>query len=280
MGSWRLSLFVVLLVSVLVLGRYLARAFRSHHGPHGRKSDLLTPEGKVIITQKNIADAVQMYSANKSLAIATWGPIEFWDTSRVTDMSMLFFPETKRSFIWKEHEQKLRERSGWKLHERCNPKAKYPYWAASWFNEDISRWDTSNVVNMSHAFHGAGLFDKDISGWDTSKVKSFEMMFRGAMSFNANISRWDTSSGENFQHFLYYAFSFRQNLSHWDVSKAKNTAGMFKGVNWSPEELKVMTAGWGEQQRQSAVSDRDYRKKQFDVSDPKCVIPAVGNHAQ
>ena len=38
------------------------------------------------------------------------------------------------------------------------------------FNQDLSKWDVSNVTNMSEMFFKAKEFNQDISGWDVSKV--------------------------------------------------------------------------------------------------------------
>tara|TARA_B110000971_G_scaffold37995_1_gene36673 strand:- start:6983 stop:7846 length:864 start_codon:yes stop_codon:yes gene_type:complete len=38
------------------------------------------------------------------------------------------------------------------------------------FNEDISRWDVSNVTEMFGMFNSATAFNQDISGWDVGKV--------------------------------------------------------------------------------------------------------------
>ena len=38
------------------------------------------------------------------------------------------------------------------------------------FDGDISKWNTSNVINMSGLSHGADKFNQDISEWDTSNV--------------------------------------------------------------------------------------------------------------
>lgn len=40
------------------------------------------------------------------------------------------------------------------------------------FNEDISRWNVSNVTNMDEMFYGADVFNGDISRWDVSKVRA------------------------------------------------------------------------------------------------------------
>ena len=39
------------------------------------------------------------------------------------------------------------------------------------FNQDISKWDVSNVRYMDSMFFGCNAFNQDISKWDVSKVK-------------------------------------------------------------------------------------------------------------
>ena len=60
------------------------------------------------------------------------------------------------------------------------------------FNQDISRWNTSQVVSMAGMFRGATLFDADISGWDVSLVTNMENMFASATHFDQDLSNWDT----------------------------------------------------------------------------------------
>ena len=51
------------------------------------------------------------------------------------------------------------------------------------FNEDISRWDVSNVTDMSAMFMGASKFNQDISKWDVSNVTWMKNMFYGVSEF-------------------------------------------------------------------------------------------------
>ena len=58
---------------------------------------------------------------------------------------------------------------------------------ASSFNQDISKWDVSNVINMVGIFRGAQAFNnggQDLNDWDTSNVTSIEYAFNGAKVFN------------------------------------------------------------------------------------------------
>jgi len=38
------------------------------------------------------------------------------------------------------------------------------------FNDDISRWDVSNVTNMSYMFGNTKVFNQPIGDWDVSKA--------------------------------------------------------------------------------------------------------------
>ena len=62
------------------------------------------------------------------------------------------------------------------------------------FNQDISTWDTSNIMDMNSMFAYATSFDQDISHWDVSNVAGMESMFTGATSFNQNLSGWSVSN--------------------------------------------------------------------------------------
>ncbi|KAL7528807.1 hypothetical protein ACHAXR_002647 [Thalassiosira sp. AJA248-18] len=136
-------------------------------------------------------------------------PMNSWCTSKVTDMSTLFY--------------------------------KYPMtdrWAA--FNEDISSWDTSSVTNMSHMFNYASSFNKDISSWDTSSVTDMSYMFTDASSFNQDISSWDTSSVTNMNNLFSRASSFNQDISSWDTSSVTNMWGVF----WLASSFNQDISSW------------------------------------
>ena len=45
------------------------------------------------------------------------------------------------------------------------------------FNDDISRWNTSNVTTMRCMFYHAHAIKVDLSRWDTSKVTTMKNMF-------------------------------------------------------------------------------------------------------
>ena len=79
--------------------------------------------------------------------------IEFWDTSNVKNMDLMF----------------------------CSAKH---------FDADISGWNVANVESMRSMFVDARLFNADISNWNVAKVRDFSRMFCGALRFNHNLDSW------------------------------------------------------------------------------------------
>lgn len=60
------------------------------------------------------------------------------------------------------------------------------------FNGDISKWDTSNVTDMSYMFYLNGKFNGNISNWNVSKVRNMTSMFK-ATHFRGDLSKWNIS---------------------------------------------------------------------------------------
>ncbi len=54
------------------------------------------------------------------------------------------------------------------------------FYNATSFNQDLSNWDVSSVINMDNMFYNATNFNGNISSWNISKVESMENMFYGA----------------------------------------------------------------------------------------------------
>ena len=93
--------------------------------------------------------------------------LNFIDTSKITDMSWLFY--------------------GPNLNFRL-------------FEGDISKWDTSNVTDMSHMFERTERFNCPIGNWDTSKVTNMDMMFREAEAFKQSLDKWNVSNVETMKY--------------------------------------------------------------------------------
>ena len=141
-----------------------------------------------------------------------YGEPKFWNVSKITDMSFLFYNRNKEM----------------SQHHLNDP---YRYI----FRKDISRWDVSNVKNMDYMFCKSK-FDGDISDWDVSSVTSMNCMFSQS-DFNGDVSNWDVSSVTN----MFCLFSnspYNRDIRKWDVSNLKDKRGMFKGTKLE-EERKI-----------------------------------------
>ncbi|MHA2813482.1 BspA family leucine-rich repeat surface protein [Vibrio campbellii] len=49
-----------------------------------------------------------------------------------------------------------------------------------YFNQDISRWDTSRVTNMDRMFSGAKRFDQDLTHWNVKRVSRHTDFAKGS----------------------------------------------------------------------------------------------------
>jgi len=108
------------------------------------------------LNNETIRVAVKNYlegGMKKDVIVKRYGPIEKWDTSKVTDMNNLF------------------------------------YFAKN-FNQDISNWDTSKVTDMSRMFNTATKFNQYIGDWNVSKVTDMKFMFNTAKSFDLENAPW------------------------------------------------------------------------------------------
>lgn len=102
---------------------------------------------------------------------------------------------------------------------------------ATFFNEDLSGWDTSNVVSMVETFAGAARFNQNLFNWNLQAVTSIDSMFDGASSFvGLGLESWDVSTVTSMQDTFRDAIMFDANLSTWDVSAVRKTNNMFRNA--------------------------------------------------
>ena len=114
---------------------------------------------------------------------------------------------------------------------------------ATYFNSDISHWDTSKVTSMHRMFKKAVNFNRDIGNWDVSKVSSMYEMFRETKKFNQDLSDWDTANVTNMTYMFYEADAFNQSLNEWCVSQFSSEPYQFNAYanNFSQSEEPL----WG-----------------------------------
>jgi surface protein len=105
---------------------------------------------------------------------------------------------------------------------------------AATFNQDISSWDTSNVINMNNMFTFSSAFNQNIGNWNTSKVTNMGAMFYNATAFNnggsSDIGNWNTSKVTTMEVMFEGANKFNQNIGSWNTALVTNMRGMFQGA--------------------------------------------------
>ena len=94
----------------------------------------------VFKNKEELQKVVNEWCDDKCIAFRKYGDIRYWNTSKITDMSYLFFEKDE-------------------------------------FNGDISRWDVSKVENMESMFLGASSFNQSLNKWNVSNVKNMSYMF-------------------------------------------------------------------------------------------------------
>ena len=152
---------------------------------------------------------------------------------------------------------------------------------ASTFNEDISFWDVSSVINMGTMFQNADAFNQPIGSWNVSSVTDMSRMFYSADAFNQDISSWNVSSVTNMNDMFFYATAFNnggvaltwtagtgtanvtnmnamfynadafnQDISSWDVSSVDTMQNMFNANSGFNQDI----SSWNV----SSVTDMSY----------------------
>ena len=214
--------------------------------------------------RSTLKTAVDAWISNSTTATATYGVINTWDVSAVTDMAGLFTGTQFNSDIsnwdvsavinmstmFRSNVFFNQDISRWDVSAVTNMSGMF---MSTWdFNQDISSWNVSAVTNMGGMFQDNPTFNKDISGWERtngingatstsslSNVKYMYSMFQGT-TFNGNIGNWNVSSVTNLAMMFYGATAFNSDISSWDVSSATNMVGMFYGAT----AFNIDISGW------------------------------------
>ena len=117
----------------------------------------LSPSIYSFTTKAELQTAVNLWISDNTAALATYGGINTWNTTAITNMGDLFSNKTT-------------------------------------FNSDISNWDVSNVTNMSNMFRSAELFNQPLNNWDVRNVTIMGYMFQYADAFQQPLNLWQLNS--------------------------------------------------------------------------------------
>ena len=96
----------------------------------------------------------------------------------------------------------------------------YMFYSARNFNNDISTWDISSVIDMSHMFYSARNFNKSLSAWDVLSVIDMKYMFAYAYQFSGDVSMWRGVAASNLQTGMFsFANTFQSAFNCTDLVK-------------------------------------------------------------
>ena len=117
------------------------------------------------------------------------------------------------------------------------------------FNQDVSTFVTTGVINFRSVFEGCTAFNKDVSSWDVASATDMGRIFMDCSSYNKTLNAWGPQLGNviTFQSAFSGCPAFNQPLNLWDVSGVRtlspNAPGMddmFKGTTIFDRDL----SGW------------------------------------
>jgi hypothetical protein len=104
---------------------------------------------------------------------------------------------------------------------------------AAIFNQDISLWNTANVISFGSMFENASAFNQLIprngNYWNTINANQIGGMF-GASNFNnSSITNWNISNVQYMSNLFFQNRYFNQDISSWDTSNVLQMNNCFNG---------------------------------------------------
>lgn len=135
------------------------------------------------------------------------------DTSKITNMSHLFYYDKKR-----------RNYAGLETWDVSRVENMCGAFAYSAMNVDISGWDVSRVRDMNMMFMHT-FFNRPLNAWNVAAVENMSYMF-SLSEFNKPLDSWNVGRVKNMEQ-MFCAGEFKQDVSMWDVGRVENISGMF-----------------------------------------------------
>ena len=144
--------------------------------------------------------------------------ISKWDVSNVTNMKYMFYECI--NFTGKGLEK-------WNV---CKVESMFDmfYACEKFTGESIENWNVSNVTNMYYMFGDCYKLNCDLSKWDVSNVKDMSHMFYGCKIFEGKgLENWDVSNVENMSYMFCNCYNFNCDLSNWKINKCEDFNRIF-----------------------------------------------------
>ncbi len=180
-------------------------------------NNLTEIEGLNQLDTSNVTNMREMF---KEMSNLTSLDVSSFDTSKVTDMSYMFYRNGVTSL----------DVSGFDT-SKVTVMSYMFLGMKNITNLDVNGWNTSNVTSMYGMFSGmSSVTSLDVSGFDTSNVTDMANMFRGMSSVTSlDVSGFDTSNVTTMENMFYNISSVTSlDLSVFDTSNVTTMQDMFK----------------------------------------------------
>jgi surface protein len=187
-------------------------------------------------------------------------PLDNWNTSEVTNMSLMFGQSpfnngfssgfagtlawntgkvTRMDGMFGTNSRFNCNIGSWNVSNCINFSTMFQ--EASNFNnggsDTINTWaiNTMSNVTMSNMFNNADAFNRTISGWDMTKVTNTSSMFANTNVFNQSLLNWERPGSTmgnvtDMSSMFASASAFNQNIGVWNVSNVTTFVSMFNGA--------------------------------------------------
>ncbi|MDT2607302.1 BspA family leucine-rich repeat surface protein [Enterococcus hirae] len=182
-------------------------------------NDLTEIEGLNQLDTSNVTNMREMF---KEMSNLTSLDVSSFDTSKVTDMSYMFYRNGVTSL----------DVSGFDT-SKVTVMSYMFLGMKNITNLDVNGWNTSNVTSMYGMFSGmSSVTSLDVSGFDTCNVTTMREMFREMGNLTSlDLSGFDTSNVTDMSTMFYDMDNLTSlDVSSFDTSKVTTMGSMFKNI--------------------------------------------------
>lgn len=199
--------------------------------PYNATEDLpLIQSVQVVDTRPSDSVTTKDVSANNDGSYLVWWNAETHTIKLYSDSGAVILNPDSSYMFYGFRELTTLDVSKWDTSQVMNMKNMF-YFCNSLTALDVSNWDTSRVTNMFGVFGDcSSLATLDVSGWDTSKVTDMSRMFYMCQKLiSLDVSNWDTSNVTNMRWMFRECVNLTTlNVSGWDTSKVTDMSSMFE----------------------------------------------------
>lgn len=113
------------------------------------------------------------------------------------------------------------------------------FYGAKAFNQNLNKWDVSNATTIEYMFGSTDLYDQPMNEWDTSNITNMRSVFMAAKSFNQSVNDWEVSQVTDMSEMFYKAAKFDQPLNKWNVSNVTAMESMFRDTTKFNQDISA-----------------------------------------